>query len=896
MKLYYFLAVALTVTLFYQCDPTNKIYKTEPYLGDIDTINNNAYGNYDYDYGYDSVASDDYDYDYGYDDYSYENDTAYSPYSSTIYRGATKREFDLVHTKLDVSFDWAKAWMYGKATLTLKPYFHPMSSLTLDAKGFTVKEVSLVTASGKTPLKYVYNTDSIPDTLQMVIDLGRSFTKNESFMIYIDYIAKPNDLPLGGSAAITADKGLYFINNDGSDPKKPMQIWTQGETEATSCWCPTIDKPNERCTSDFSITVADKYQTLSNGTLVSSKKNADGTRTDNWKMDLPFAPYLFMMAVGEYAIVKDTWNKMQVNYYVEKEYEQDARAIFGNTPEMIDFYSKKLGVNYPWPKYSQIVVRDYVSGAMENASATVHGEFLQQHKRELLDENYEDVVSHELFHHWFGDLVTCESWSNIPLNESFATYGEYLWREYKYGRDDADYLGYNDLQTYMSEASYKTVDLIRFNYDTREDMFDSHSYAKGGRVLHMLRKYLGDEAFFAGLNLYLEKNKYQSVEIHDLRKAMEEVSGEDLNWFFNEWFLDKGHAELSMYYEWFPETSQLDITIYQNQDTSISPIYVLPMDVDFYYNGKVERKRITMDRAIQTFSFNFPVKPDLVNVDAEKMLLGNKYDNKDIDSYIFQYQHAPLYRDRAEALEALSPYQAEDSRYRDLITSALDDKHWSLRQFAIDTLLIDDSTPQSVKDKIINMAKSDPRSYVRASALNKLKEINGIDAWSVYNAALNDSSYAVMANALMLIYNNDKKKGLELARLYKTEQNDNLAYSIMSILGDGGESIDNDYFLAKFHEASGFESYYVMMNYEPFVLRLTDSYVIKKGVDELKKIANDGNNFWMSFTAINILNSMATTYQETLDATTDLQTKESLQAAIDYVNAALTEVNGGGEY
>lgn len=891
MKLQPFIAVALAAALFYQCDPNKHIYKSEPYLGTIDTSGAAAYDAYDY--GYDSDAVGDYDYDYSYD---YQNDTAYSPYSNAIYRGSSKREFDLLHTKLDVSFDWSKAWMYGKATLTLKPYFHPMSTLTLDAKGFTVKEVSLVTATGRTPLKYVYNTDTIPDTLQMTIDLGKTFKKDESFMIYIDYIAKPNDLPLGGSVAITGDKGLYFINNDGADPNKPMQIWTQGETEATSCWCPTIDKPNERCTTDFSITVADKYQTLSNGSLISSKKNTDGTRTDNWKMDLPFAPYLFMMAVGEYAIVKDTWNKMQVNYYVEKDYEQDARAIFGNTPEMIDFYSKKLGVNYPWPKYSQIVVRDYVSGAMENASATLHGEFLQQHKRELLDENYEDVISHELFHHWFGDLVTCESWSNIPLNESFATYGEYLWREYKYGRDDADYIGYNDLQTYLNEASYKMVDLIRYNYDTREDMFDSHSYAKGGRVLHMLRKYLGDDAFFAGLNLYLEKNKFQSVEIHDLRKAMEEVSGEDLSWFFNEWFLDKGHAELSIYYEWFPEEDKLDITIYQNQDTSVAPVYVIPMDVDFYYNGKVERKRITLDRSMQTFSFNFPVQPDLVNVDAEKMLLGNKYDNKDIDSYIFQYQHAPLYRDRAESLEALAPYQAEDPRYRDLITSALDDKHWSLRQFAIDTLLIDASTPQSVKEKIMQMAKSDPRSYVRSSALNKLKEITGIDAWSVYNAAMNDSSYNVVATAMTLIYNNDKKKGLELARTYKTEANDNLSYSIMGILSDGGEAIDNDYFLAKFKEASGFEVYYVLMYYEPFILRMTDSYIIKKGVDELKKIASDQSSFWMSFTAVNTLSSMATTYQDAINNTTDLQMKQSLQSALDYVNAALTEVNGGGDY
>ena len=155
---------------------------------------------------------------------------------------------------------------------------------------------------------------------------------------------------------------MYFINNEGKDKNKPQQIWTQGETEATSCWCPTIDKPNERCTNNFFITIEDKYQTLSNGVLVSSKKNADGTRTDNWKMDLPHAPYLFMMAIGEYAIVKDTWKGMPVNYYVEKEYEKDAKAIFGNTPEMLEFYSNLLGTKYVWPKYSQVIVRSAGAG------------------------------------------------------------------------------------------------------------------------------------------------------------------------------------------------------------------------------------------------------------------------------------------------------------------------------------------------------------------------------------------------------------------------------------------------------------------------------------------------------------------------------------------------------
>ena len=880
MKLKMFAIATLSVVLFYQCDPTKKLYSGEEYLGDIDTIAEV----YD-EYSYEGEG----EYDYEYDDYSYDDylDTAVSKYSSSIYHGSETRLNDLIHTNLEVKFDWAKAWMFGKATLTFKPYFYPTSTLTLDAKGFEIKEVAMVTASGKTPLKYIYNTDSIPDTFKLIIDLGRTFTRTEEYKIFIDYIAKPNDLPLGGSAAITSDKGLYFINHDGSDKNKPMQIWTQGETEATSCWCPTIDKPNERCTNNFFITIEDKYQTLSNGTLVSSKKNPDGTRTDNWKMDQPHAPYLFMMSIGEYSIVKDTWKKIPVNYYVEKEYEKDARAIFGNTPEMIEFYSNKLGVDYVWPKYSQVVVRDYVSGAMENTSATVHGEFLQQHSRDLLDENNEDVISHELFHQWFGDLVTCESWSNIPLNESFATYGEYLWREYKYGRDDADYTGTNDLGTYLDESDYKQVDLIRFKYDTREDMFDSHSYAKGGRVLHMLRKYLGDDAFFAGLNKYLVDNKYNSVEIHNVRLAMEAVSGEDLNWFFNQWFLSSGHANIDIYTEYMEYEKQLVINITQYQDTLTTPIYVLPLDVDIYMNGKVERKRIIVDKQMQAFTFNYDTKPDLVNVDAEKMLLGVKTENKSLEEYIFQYKNAPLFLDRKEAIEVVSQYQYESPAYRQLVESALYDKHWAIRQFALDTILLDENTSQQIKDRILEMAKTDSRSYVRASAIYTLPEITGINAWSAYEQALNDSSYTVIAAGLSSIYNNDEKRGLELARQYKNEDNYSLNYTVLNILGSNGDAIDNDYFLQKFEEASGYDSYFVMINYEPYLQRQTDSYIIIKGIDALKEIATDENNFWMSFTASGIISGLKGTYETALQNETNPQIQKSLQAAIDHINKTM---------
>ena len=198
------------------------------------------------------------------------------------------------------------------------------------------------------------------------------------------------------------------------------------------------------------MTVPAKYVTLSNGLLTSQKKNADGSRTDYWKMELPHAPYLFFMGVGDYAITKDSYKGKEVSYYVEKEYADVAKKIFGETPAMIGFYEKITGVPYQWPKYSQMTARDYVSGAMENTSATLHTNALQQNARQLTDGNkYEDYISHELFHQWFGDLVTTESWSNITVNESMADYSETLWNEFRHGKDAGDEHIQENRQTYL---------------------------------------------------------------------------------------------------------------------------------------------------------------------------------------------------------------------------------------------------------------------------------------------------------------------------------------------------------------------------------------------------------------------------------------------------------------
>ena len=512
---------------------------------------------------------------------------------------------------------------------------------------------------------------------------------------------------------------MYFINPDGSDPNKPKQIWTQGETEASSCWFPTVDSPNQKSSQEMIITVDSIYQTLSNGALMFQTENGDGTRTDYWKQDLKHAPYLFMMAIGEYAIVEDEWNGIPVNYYVEKEYESHARNIFPNTVEMLQFYSDTLNYNYPWDKFDQIIVRDYVSGAMENTSAVIYGEVLQGDERYLVDYSGEDVVAHELFHHWFGDLITTESWSNIPLNESFATYGEFLWMQHKYGKDAAEYHLNKDLKRYLSDARISKKPMIRYHYSTRDDLFDTHTYQKGGRIVHMLRKYLGDELFFASLNKYLEKFAFKSAEIHDLRLVFEEVSGEDLNWFFNQWFFHSGHPEILVEKSFDDSTKTLSVDLIQKQEgDSVPNSFRLFTEIEVIsVDGKIETFPIEIIERKQHFEFVLDYEPKIVKLDANNDLLAVIDQDISTEDAIYMYQKDNNYLDRYAAI-SLSKMKS-DSLYFDVLLKALEDPFWKIRNLAIkSSKRLTEQRSEAFYAHLIRLANTDPKSSVRAEALS----------------------------------------------------------------------------------------------------------------------------------------------------------------------------------
>jgi hypothetical protein len=495
-----------------------------------------------------------------------------NPFYIAPFQTSAEKVWDLIHTDLALNIHFDSSSVDGYATLTLKPHFYSQDSLVLDAVNMEIYEVLTHFEESKsgvngsngfipppTRLKFNYRRNK-----KLVVYFNEVITPNQPVSIRIQYSATPGKKDTTWINTeyepISDDIGMYFINADGKNPTKPTQMWTQGEPQSNCHWFPTLDAPNQKHTQRISITFPGNMQSLSNGELKSSVEmygnNGSHWRTDVWVQNKPHAPYLTMLAVGNWVRVKDSlpWpidpnlrkkETLPIEYLVEPQFKDDAKMIFGNTPEMIQFFSQYTGVKYPWDKYSQVVVRDFVSGAMENTSATVHMEQLQHDKYDHVDDTYEDYISHELFHQWFGDYVTAENWSDLTLNESFATYGEYLWRENKYGESNANEWLYSTEKSIYNPN--KNNPLLNHHYLDINQQFDGVRYQKGACILHLLRQFIGDDAFRTSMKRYLETFAFKSAEVDDWRQIIEEVTGMDMKPFFNVWYKsDIAKANLSI--------------------------------------------------------------------------------------------------------------------------------------------------------------------------------------------------------------------------------------------------------------------------------------------------------------------------------------------------------------
>jgi aminopeptidase N len=664
------------------------------------------------------------------------------PCTTIPYQPGPTKLYDLLHTKLEVSLDWERQQLQGVATIQLRPHFYPQQQLVLDAHYFDIHQVSLLDNDKKGVL-YTYNDH------QLTIQLDRPYTREETLTLEISYTTRSK--PHKHKQQLDSEQGIYFIQ--GNDMHHiPQQAWTQGEPNTSSYWFPTIDAPNQRLTQEVYITVEDRFKTLSNGILVYSTLNDDLTRTDYWRMELPHAPYLFMLAVGDFVEVEDEWSDIPISYYIAPNYAPYAKMIFEHTTEMLDFFSEKLDYPFPWPKYSQMIVRDYIAGAMENTTAVLFTEAIQGDERTLLDKpDRARIIAHELFHHWFGNLITCNSWGQLALQEALAEWGAHFWYEHQYGAHERDRLIDESIQGYLEEFKTKQVSVIRDHYQTPMEMFDKHTYSKGSLILHMLEAYIGQEAFLESLSQYLKRHAFSATDIHQLRKTFEDITGQDLNWFFNQWFLAPGHPLLQAEHTY--TEGKLTLKIWQKQGNS-APVYQLPLAVDIWVKGKKERHMIKLSQAYEEFSWPVTHTPEVVYIDKNYLLVGEIDHFQSNQAYQKLYNYAADYWAKQAAIQHFSNRKADMAAYYNFFQGVLEDNHWGFQVMAMEIFKgykqADKNCPTvaKIEEKLLALIQSShPR--VRAQALETLSSLQTAGKHiPTYKNCLQDPSYHVASKAL----------------------------------------------------------------------------------------------------------------------------------------------------
>ncbi len=798
-------------------------------------------------------------------------------HSTEKFHPSNKRIIDITHTRLEIKPFFEKRSIYGKAFLNIKPYNKPLEKFELDAKGMKIRQVYVVNSAGFIPVDFDY------DNWKISIELNRVYKVDEQFTIFIEYTAHPYQLEEKG-INLSAGRGMYFIDPMDKNPYKDMQLWTSGETNANSVWFPTVDAPNERFTQEIYLTVDQTLHTLSNGILEKTVINNDGTKTDYWKQDKSHAPYLAMIVVGKFFVTLDDWGPLKVSYYTNQKYNEDVRKIFGQTPYMMSYFSNLFGVDFPWEKYAQVVVHDFNAAAMENTSAVTFYDAYHADRYDVLDKNYDDVIAHEIVHQWFGNYVTCESWANLTLNEAFATYGEVLWYEYKYGKDEADKLNHYNLNRYFIEENTKSEPLIQYFYeDADNDLFDSHRYEKGARVVHMLRDYLGDETFFGGIKYYLKKHHHQPVEIHDLRMAFEHFTGEDLVWFFDQWFMQAGHPIVEVKQQYNENKKELSIELVQTQKTKNDYPFIFPLTIDVYENGEAKRKEVWVDDWKEKFTFKVSETPKLVNIDAKKVMLWELIQDKSMKELTYQFFNAPHYLDRLEALEELRENQDKNDA-RKVYLAALKGPFWAIREFAVKEIDLKHYVSNELAiSQLKTLALSDSTSTVRTNANVTIANFDPKLGFEIADSLLQaDSSRKVLSNALAIAFQANPIQYLKTAEQFESVENRYLFRTLCAIYAEHGGKSKNPYFKkAIWLSRSGYMPM-LMQSYFTYLKRM-DVETFTNGVNFLKDISIYEEEELTKNSAKNVLLDLKDVYTKAKE--------EDSSAKLSAVNAALNALN-----
>jgi aminopeptidase N len=715
--------------------------------------------------------------------------------------------FDVQHYRISLSFDWTKQSISGETTITLKPFTADLKEIEIDAGDMTIKSVKL---AGGESLQYRY-------------------VDKEKLYIALDRPHSPEDLSVAISYEATPTQGLTFITPTDVDPARPLQIWTQGEARTNHYWFPCYDYPNDKATCELLATADEKFQVISNGALIGVQRNADKTKTWHWKMDRPFSSYLVSIIVGQYEEIKDHFKDKPVSSYVYPGQADDGRVSFGKLPQMVAFYSQKIGYDYPYAKYAQTMVRDF-GGAMENISATTMTDNAVHDKRAALDVSSDEIVSHELAHQWFGDLLTCRHWGEIWLNESFAVFFEGLWKEHDKGKDDFLYEMYGNQQGYFqawNQGNRRPIVTVR--YEDPDALFDAYAYPRGGAVLNMLRFVLGEEPFWKAINHYVKKNQWQNVETSDLAKAIEEATGQNLAWFFDEWIYRMGHPQFEITSN-YDGSRSLKLTVKQTQKPddkrpwfSTPDFFTMPVDIAVTTAAGEKVHRVWIDKAEKEFTFDIDSKPLIVNFDRGNYIIKQvKFERSD-DQLAYQLLHDSDVMGRVLAAIELKT-RTSDAASKALAEAAVRDSFWGVRieatkglsGFRNDTLRA--ALLEAVKDKdsrvrreaIIGLAaykdpklfdlfvkiiNTDPSYFAIAEAARALGLSGSSQAYDVLAGALKLESWqgTIRAGVLGGFAELKDPRALEAGLKYATPANPgslrNAAFQILAEAGKGNDRV-----------------------------------------------------------------------------------------------------------
>ena len=658
-------------------------------------------------------------------------------------------DFDTRHIALDLRFDWEHEQLAGVETLVFKPLLAGLREIELDAAEMTITSVKM--AAGGV-LKFQMD---LPNQ-KLRIDLGRPYQLSEELAVVIEYHTNGPQTKLAGLLGAA----LRFIKPTAEDPTKPKQIWSQGETEYNHYWFPCFDHPNDFFTSEITATVEKPLWVISNGKLIETKDNRDGTRSFHWKMEQPHASYLTSIIVGEYVPIVSEYLGIPIITYVYPSEVKEGKATSARLTEMVKFFSEKTGLKYPYAKYAQTTVRDF-GGGMENISATTQTDNMIHDARTELDSNTDGLQSHELAHQWFGDYVTCRDWSDIWLNESFATYFQALWDEHKLGADD---FLYSDVKANQDAylAAWKQGNrhpIVTKNYANPDSVFDTYAYPRGGAVLHMLRQTLGEDKWWRAINYYLNKHANQPVETEQFRIAIEESTGQAMDWFFDEWLYKMGHPKFRVTQEYDPATKVLKLSVEQLQaidPTSQFPqvaLFQMPVDIEISTASGMRLERVEiLPKKQQSFSLAVDSKPLLVNFDYHGTLIKELEFDKTTEDLAYQMTRDEDVLGRIWALgqlesrgAAATTTETEKQQIALWLSSVvMRDKFWGVRANAA-TALADLKAP-GVRRALI-AATSDTEARVRARAVASLANSKDPSLASLYLKLLNDPSYAVIRAA-----------------------------------------------------------------------------------------------------------------------------------------------------